>query len=254
MDTDAHSGRVGLAPPQSAATIGGASPTLRSLHLLPIFSFLISILFSLWIAWASGRNLGLFVGGLAVAALLAPVLSVSETSWRARAMILLGIIAGISIIWLGCIFNDSITWWEWCRCVIVLIVFAAAVAGIAALLVRIRVSLPAAAAIVAVMAIAWLSWPIWMAPWLTGEDAEKTAGWLVAANPAFAVQGALKHAFPVPWLQEAIAYSLTNLGDDIPYQMPTSILRCVIAHGMIAIIVWTAAHWPARPAHPPADR
>jgi hypothetical protein len=204
-------------------------------------------------AWAVGRNLGLILGGLAIIAILAPTIVLAETSWRGRVIIVIGIGCGIAAIWLGCIFNDSITFWEWGRCVVVLIVFGFTVGGLAALLVRIRLSPPAAAAIVVVLALAWLSWPIWLAPAIRGAG-EDTVGGLVAANPTFAIQGALFKSFPVPWVQHAIAYRLTNLGDDLPYLMPTSILRCVIAHALIALIAWSAAQWPARRVHQPAGQ
>src|SRR5687767_8109268 len=110
------------------------------------FAFILSIASSLYMAWAVGRNLGLMLGGLALVAILAPTIVLTQILWRARVLIVTGIGCGIAAIWLGCIFNDSITFWEWGQCVVVLIVFGFAVAGLAALLVRIRISPPAAAA------------------------------------------------------------------------------------------------------------
>jgi hypothetical protein len=218
------------------------------------FAFLLSLTFSIWLLWAVGRSLGLFFGGLAFAAIVTAPLILSETNWKSRLIITAAVFAAIALIWLACIFNNAITLPEWLGAAVVLVVFAFAASGLAALLNRFRIPPTTSAALVILLAIAWLSWPIWLAPWLQGDSAERTVTWLVAANPTFAIQGALTQAFPVPWAQHAIAYRLTNIGDDIGYTMPASILRCAISHGLLAIIAWTAAHWPARPARPPADQ
>jgi hypothetical protein len=146
--------------------------------------------------------------------------------------------------------------WEWSRVTLVLLTYTLAISALGLLMSRVRVP----PAVVIVLSFAWLSWPIWLAPALRGrESSERIAAVLIAANPTFAIQGALSGSFPVPWAQHRIAYRLTNIGDDIPYEMPTSIMRCVIAHGIIAAIAMLAAHWPRRgrdsapQEHPPAD-
>ena len=220
-------------------------------------SFFLSLIFLAWFALVIGRNLGLFFSGLVLASLLAPLLIVSQEALPRRLSIVGGIVIAIAIVWLDCVFNDTITLWEWSRAALVLLVFAFAIGAVAALLVRIRIP----PAVVVILALAWLSWPVWLAPALRGRaSAERTVAMLVAANPTFAMQGALFKSFNVPWAQYRIAYRLTNIGDDIPYTMPTSIVRCVILHGVVAIIALLAAHWPrkaqsaAPPAHPPADQ
>jgi hypothetical protein len=219
-------------------------------------SFFLSLVFSLWFACVIGRNLGLFFAGLVLASILGPLLVVSEATLLGRVSLLIGIVAAIAIVWLSCIFNDVITLWEWSRATLVLLIYTFAIAGVAALLQRIRIP-PAA---VVILSLAWLSWPIWLAPALgRRESAERTVGVLVAANPTFAMQGALFQSFPVPWAQYRIAYQLTNIGDDIPYEMPASVFWCVLLHGSMALIAMLAAHWhwrasPARPEHPPADQ
>src|SRR5258706_1593129 len=220
------------------------------------FSFLLSLVFSLWFASVIGRNLGLFFAGLVLVSILAPLLVVSEDALLRRVSLLIGIVAAIAVVWLSCVFNDSITLREWSRATLVLLIYAFAIAGLAVLLQRIRIP-PAA---VVILSLAWLSWPIWLAPALgRRESAERIVGVLVAANPTFAMQGALFQSFPVPWAQYRIAYQLTNIGDDIPYEMPTSVFWCVLLHGLIGLIAMLAAHWcwradPGRPEHPPADQ
>jgi hypothetical protein len=229
---------------------------LRPWYVLGL-SFSISLLLSLWFAFLIGRNLGLFFGGLVLAAILAPLLVVAERDLSRRLSIAGGIVAAIAIVWLGSVFNGTIGIGEWFSGTLVLLIFTLAITALAALLERIHIP----PAVVVILSLAWLSWPVWLAPSLRGrESSERTVAVLVAANPTFAIQGALSQSFPVPWAQHRIAYRLTNIGDDIPYQMPTSIVRCLIVHGVIAAIAMLGAHWPRRarlaapPAHPPADQ
>jgi len=218
------------------------------------FSFLLSLIFSVWLGAVIGRNLGMFFAGLILASVLAPLLVVAEEGGLRRILIVVGIVAAIVMVWISCLFNDTITLREWSRASLVLLIFAFASAALAGLLVRIRIP----PAVVVILSLAWLSWPIWLAPALRGgASSERIVGRLVIVNPTFAMQGALSQSFPVPWAQSRIAYRLTNIGDDIPYQMPTTIAWCVLLHAVIAIIAMLAAHrrWraanPALPEHPP---
>jgi hypothetical protein len=220
-------------------------------------SFVLSLIFSIWFAIVIGRNLGIFFGGLILVSILAPLIVVAEQALSRRVWMVAGIVAAIAIVWLSCVSNDTITLWEWSGATLVLLVYAFAIAAMATVLMRTHIP----PAVVVVVALAWLSWPIWLAPALRGRDSsERIAGYLVSANPTFAIQGALSQSFNVPWAQHRIAYRLTNIGDDIPYQMPKSILPCAILHGLIAAIAMLGAHWPKRAkipvaqAHPPADQ
>jgi hypothetical protein len=221
------------------------------------FWFLLSLAFSSWFAFVIGRNVGLFFGGLILASVLAPLLVVAEQEISRRLSLVAGVVIAIAIVWLSCVLNDTISLWEWLRVTLVLLIYTFAIVALAGLLCRIRIP----PAVVVILSLAWLSWPIWLAPALRGrESSEHTVAMLVAANPTFAIQGALSKSFPVPWAQYRIAYRLTNIGDDIPYQMPTSIAGCLVFHGVIAAIAMLAAHWPRRarraapPEHPPADQ
>jgi len=220
-------------------------------------SFLISLAFSIWFGLAIGRNLGLFFSGLILASILTPLLVAAEKELNRQFAIVIGVFAAIAIVWLSCVFDDTITFREWLGAALVLLIFSCAIAALAAFCSRIRI--PPAVAVI--LAIAWLFWPIWLAPALRGRaSAERIVGVLVAGNPTFAIQGALLRSFNVPWAQYRIAYRLTNIGDDIPYQMPRSILTCWMYHGIIAAIAMLGAHWPrraataVRPEHPPADQ
>src|SRR4051794_7073809 len=77
--------------------------------LLPdiLLSFVLSLALSIWMAFAIGRNLGLFFGGLTLAAILAPIIAGKNP------LSCLSIFVAISLVWLSCIFNDAITVSEW---------------------------------------------------------------------------------------------------------------------------------------------
>src|SRR5438874_2088735 len=100
-----------------SACTTGVSPVTRPgrpWYLLG-FSFSLSLIFSLWLAWVIGRNLGLFFGGLILGSVLAPLLVVAEHNLPRRASLLIGLVAAIAIVWLSCVFNNTITLWEWSR-------------------------------------------------------------------------------------------------------------------------------------------
>lgn len=229
---------------------------IRPWYPLLGLSFLLALIFSIWFSLIIGRNLGLFLGGLILASILAPLLIVAEEELYRRIAILIGTVAALAVGWLSAVFNDTIIFSEWLAASLVLLFFTFAIAALATVFSRIRIP----PAVVVVASIAWLSWPIWLAPALRGRaSAERTVAVLITANPAFAMQGALSKTFNVPWAQYRIAYRLTNIGDDIPYQMPASIAPCLLLHGSIAVIAMLAAHWrreklPSSPDHPPADQ
>ena len=119
---------------------------------------------------------------------------------------------------------------------VVVVAYAGAVAGVVWGLVWMRVPTVWAAAVTVVVWLAWLSWPVWMAPWLTGEGREAVVAWLVWGHPVFAMDRAMMEVFGVPWAQMPIAYRLTNLGDDIGYEVPRSVWGCVLVHVVIAVV------------------
>ena len=90
----------------------------------------------------------------------------------------------------------------------VIVAYALALLAIAWLLERMGVPAPLAATIVILVALAWLSWPIWLSPRLGGPNRQAVVAWLVGPHPLFALNSILKssHAPVGVWLQQPIAY------------------------------------------------
>src|SRR5439155_18913499 len=131
---------------------------------------------------------------------------------------------------------SRITVLQWLLCDIVLIAFASAVAGQAVAMVKVTRHLLAASAITVILNFAWLSWPIWLAPHLSGARQTMLVSWLVWLHPIFAINGALSDLGT--WTHQPIMYHLTNLGQDIPYTLPASVWPCAMAHGLLAIFLF----------------
>lgn len=190
--------------------------------------------------WAAGNSLGLYLGMLAVALALSAALTVAEAGWRRQLVALGGGVLGIAIVLL---IAGGITVMEWAKVVLVLGAFALSMGGMAAGLARWRIHPAIAAAAPTLLGALWLTWPVWAAPQLVGEARQTLVARLVSPHPLFAINGALLRAHPEPWAQYRLAYKWTNIGDDIPYHLPHSVLPCVALHGLIAAAGFGVAGW-----------
>ncbi|HEX2971034.1 MAG TPA: hypothetical protein VHP11_01805 [Tepidisphaeraceae bacterium] len=190
---------------------------------------------------AVGTTLGLYFGGVAVFTLIGPTLMLAETDRWNQALVADAIVSIIALAWLWPVFQSTVGFGEWIGTYLVLATYAAAWCGIAMALERIGVGAVGAAAMTLLLGLAWLSWPIWLAPWLAGAEGERIVAILVPAHPLFALNGWLSDAFPVLWAQHRLTYILTNIGDDIPYTLPTSILPTLLLHGLLGgALVWAS--------------
>jgi hypothetical protein len=92
-----------------------------------------------------------------------------------------------------------------------------------------------AAAVVVLVALGWLGWPIWLSPWLAGEDA--LVAWLAPAHPLLALD-AVHGGAEAPWVQRRLMYNrLSVLNQDVVYAPPHGILASIFAHGAAAVIL-----------------
>jgi hypothetical protein len=210
------------------------------------FPFLLTVALMLGCYAAAGATLGLFLAGIAVATLVTPAVVLSEETSFGRIVAWAGVVDAILLVWLAPIFSGAISFGDWLEATLVCVAYTGAVAGVALALRRLRMPAAMAAAVTVVLGLGWLSWPVWMAPWLTGDNREMTAAWLVWGHPLFALNGAMLAAFPQPWAQMPVAYRLTNLGDDVAYELPRGIVPCVVAHATLAAMTMVPQFIPRR--------
>ena len=210
---------------------------LRELFAAYWFPSLLTIGLMLACYGAAGATLGLFLGGIAVATVVTPGVVLAEENWFGRLVAWAGVVDALMIVWLAPLIGGVISIGDWGEAVCVGVAYAAALGAVALCLRGVRVPAVMAAGVTVVMGLAWLAWPVWMAPWLTGDNREATVAWLVWGHPVFALNGAMLEAFGQPWAQMKVAYRLTNLGDDIAYEMPRGVWACVGVHGVIAGLV-----------------
>jgi hypothetical protein len=192
---------------------GGAAPAV-----------LISIGATLWCWWAVGGALGLFLGAILLLTLYMPGLSLAGHS-ALRWIAPVAASAGVGLVWLFAISGADVTWGEWVRCCLVLGAYAWCLTGFVVLLSAARIPAALSAGITLLLGLLWLTWPVWLSPWLT----QGLADWLVPANPLLAINGVLRHLGT--WDHGSLAYSsLTVLNQDISYHLPRSIWPAVLSH------------------------
>jgi hypothetical protein len=167
-------------------------------------------------------------GGLAVVTLALPALAVASDRLLDTLLVTLAAIVAVTAVWL----TLGISWPQWFACTFVLAAYAAALAGLACSLHRIGLNAVVSAAIVVSMALAWLSWPIWLSPFLAGH--QTLVDWLVFAHPLLAVNGTLVDQGI--WTERPQMYGWTALNQDVTYSIPASVMWCVIVHAAVAVV------------------
>lgn len=214
-------------PPETETAKPGAAHSIGPLFRELFPPLLISTAAAIWCRSATGPTLGLFLGGLLLVTFIAPPLALADPFGRS-AIRAAGVLLGTAIIWALSISAADVNVWELCQCYLVLAAYLIALTGLVNLLASARIARPPAAGLTILLGLLWLTWPVWLSPWLT----QSLADWLVPANPVFAINSVLKHLGA--WDRAPIAYrSLTVLNQDIPYRLPGSIVPACFLHAMI---------------------
>ena len=184
-------------------------------------------------------TLGVFFGPVGILTVMAPYLALVWSAARQRALAVAAVSIGTMVVWMlrG---SGEASFAEAAACGVVLCAYLFALAAVGVLLERV-VGAAGAAGLSVVVGVVWLSWPFWMAPWLSGERGEEIVALLVAGHPLFVFNGQLA-AF-APWAQHPIAYQLTNIGDDIAYAMPRGVWVSAAVHGSVAGVGWGWLIW-----------
>lgn len=201
-------------------------PTTGRFRGIPItlcLGFVLGLL-AQFICYASlGTTLGFYFAGIIATALLVPAMSLAERSVVHRLLIAGAVADGIGIVgMLGIV--RSISFADWALWYVLILCWSFAMAGLAHGLEWVSRNGIVAAAIVVVLAILWLGWPIWFN--------RLNVGWMVSAHPLFAVNAVMPQLGV--WPERPIAYQyLMRLGQDIPYGLPSSILPAGAGHLLV---------------------
>jgi hypothetical protein len=101
---------------------------------------------------------------------------------------------------------------------VTLLSFALACAGISALLTRLRCS-STTSGLITILALAWLTWPIWLAHNLPESNGQQISDALVIAHPLLIINERLLDRGV--WTERPITYRATALGQDLAYSPPS---------------------------------
>jgi hypothetical protein len=180
---------------------------------------------------AAGASLGLYFGGTLLATIVAPPVVLAHETLARRAFAYAGVVDGVGLVWLIAALRSETTLGDWLACYVLLAAYVLALAGLALLMLRLRAGAIAASATAVVAGLLWLTWPVWLSPWLSGDRGAAIVAWLAPAHPLLAINGVLFHLGA--WSEQQLAYHLTNLQQDVPYRLPTNALPSIAAHLLI---------------------
>ena len=210
-----------------------------------VIAFALAAGFTIAAMLTCGASLGLFFAGFFTLTMLLPPLLLTRDAISQQLFIAACAVDGIATVWLFAVASPQISFMQWLACYVLLVAYASLPAGMTICLLRLRLAPLAASALTVVLSLAWLTWPVWLVPHLTGPSAEQTVARLASIHPLFAVNGTLAHLGD--WSHWPIAYrSLTTLGQDIAYTLPAGIWPAVATHLMPAILLLFAARFIRR--------
>lgn len=199
---------------------------IRRLLSVVLFPFLVALLSAIACYLVAGPSLGIFLGGLLLITFLVPPLAMAEASVINR-LLAVGIFAlTIVAIWLYAAIRSETKVIEWAGASTVLLAFAIALAGLASGLRLARCSPIVAATITVILAIAWLTWPIYMSRTWDGESSEAGVDRLIVLHPGMAINAQVSKLGA--WTGQSVAYHLTDLQQNVMYSLPHNYWPCVL--------------------------
>ncbi len=225
---------------------GGVSTHLRWLITTPVLALVISIGLG-WLTYAVtipagavDNVLGPFFAGILIVLLIGPGLVAADAAWSVRVMTGAAVFVGVAGVWFVAVVQTPVTVGQWGQCVLVLGAWVVVLLGAVSFLLALRVMQALAAGVVVVGGLIWLSWPIWMSPWLNGEASAGLVDRLVGCSPLFALNAVLQREGG--WTSAPMAYHLTSLGQDVSYSMPAGVGGCVGVHGVVGVLLMAGAY------------
>lgn len=150
-----------------------------------------------------------------------------EMSLPRHLVVAAAITDGVGVVWLLSVFFSNVTVPQWLGCYLILAVYVFSLWGLARGLSSLTCAPVAAAMATIIIGLLWLTWPIWLSPWMN----QTLVNGLVPAHPLLVVNGLLGHLGI--WTEHAIAYRLTNLDQDVYYALPRNLIPCASVHLLI---------------------
>jgi len=172
----------------------------------------------------TGATLDLFVGGIFIAALITPPLAAVSSQSA------IGICLGIAGTWWLAVHRYAISIGQWSMCLGVLISFTLVLTTTVRLLIRLKLPAVVASAIITLLSLAWLTWPIWLSSTLAGAQLH----WSVIFQPILVINHIISNLGI--WTEQQVAYGLTNLGQDVQYQLPSSAWPIIAMQSGLSIL------------------
>ncbi len=194
--------------------------------------------------WAAGASLGLFFGGLFVVTFLTPAAILAQRNARSAICALAATVGTVAVFWLIATLKTSDTLGQWFGVTMVLLTYALAIAGIAALPAACKLPDIFAAAVAVVIGLAWLTWPVWLSPTIANHETNAAVQNMVNIHPPLVINGILTRQ--PAWTEMSLAYHLTDLNQDVPIRMPSSAAPSAAFHAVLGIGLCTAASAIAR--------
>jgi len=190
-----------------------------------------AIVFTAAARLASGATLGSIIGGQIGIAILIPPLVIAPLPGRRQIHAVAAVIAGVLIVWWTTLDRSHFPAGPMLAVTVCAVAWAINLAMLTIAGQRIGLG-PVAPGCVIAIAIAFFTWPIWLAEHISSA----TAGRLAALHPALVANGVLTSTYP--WFEQSVAYrELTVLNQNIPCALPTSWIACAVTHGSIAAAI-----------------
>jgi hypothetical protein len=204
------------------------------------------LIFALIAGWAcyvaAGASLGLFLAAPILVTLLVPPLTAAEDSSANRLIVLGAIVGPLCLFWLPAILHGDVRFGEWLASCLVIIAYAAALAGLSVTLRLATRSAIVSAALSVVVGLVWLTWPIWASRTWNGGASEAAVARGVVCHPALAINGQMSRGLG-NWTEQPVAYHLTELSQSVNFILPRTIWPCLLLHGLIGAGFLILAHW-----------
>jgi len=219
--------------------------------LLPAAALLLPAAGSVVCMSAAGPLQGGLFGACATAALLAPPLAAGSSDWRTSLLVAGGLLVGSILGPLIGLLQGNLNGPLFSTLFAVVATLVLALTGVTSLLALLRVPPPLAATLVVLAALLWLGWPVWLSPWLAGNEPVVAA--LSPAHPLLTLDAAITRQGGVSWLEHRIMYAkLTVLGQHVFTRQPTGVAAAAAWHGGVGaaclLIVTLAGLWSGRRA------